>query len=192
MDQIRAFIAVQLPDDVKAELDRVSRSLASQIGPGAVRWVKPDRIHLTLRFLGDTAVSQLPEIAGRLDQITARQTSFVLELGGLGCFPNRRRPRVIWVGLKGHENELNTIRHMIDDSLADLGWKREDRPFRAHLTLGRVKDSRKLNMTEASAELKTLVVPVTAVHLIESELRPKGPLYTVRHTSFLGGHEQRR
>ncbi|MFQ5400439.1 MAG: RNA 2',3'-cyclic phosphodiesterase [Anaerolineae bacterium] len=186
-NNIRAFIAIHLPDDVKEYLEGVTETLAGQAPRRSVRWVKPALLHLTMRFLGDTPVSQLPRIAVALDSVAAAHAPFEMRLDQLGCFPNRKWPRVIWVGLSGELEPLRTLKKGIDACLAPLGWEPEDRPFRAHLTLGRVKDSRGLAGSGWGAEVEPLSVPVTAVHLVESQLRPTGPIYTVRHVTRLGG-----
>ena len=185
METVRSFIAISLPKSVCNALGALSQSLAAQLPRGSVRWVKPERMHLTVRFLGDTAVSKLPQIATNLDNVTKQYPSFSLQLSHLGCFPNERRPRVIWVGLQGDTNALVSLKQDVDKSLAPLGWEVEKRPFRAHLTLGRVKDARKLAGVKWGADVEKLAVPVTAVKLIESQLRPSGPVYTVRHVSNL-------
>ncbi len=185
MKTIRAFIAVNLPDEVKEELDRVSRRLADQIPSKAVRWVKPDRIHLTLRFLGDTPLEKLPAIASNLDLITRQYPFFKLHLDLVGCFPNHKRPRVIWVGMAGDTHTLNSLKKGIDGILAPLSWEVEERAFRPHLTLGRVKDSRHMGDVKWDIGVENKSMEVTDVHLIESQLRPSGPIYTVRHTSKL-------
>jgi 2'-5' RNA ligase len=185
MKMIRAFVAIDLPEDVKNALGEVSRQLANQVPTGSVRWVKPERMHLTVRFLGDTAVSQLPQISSTLDDMAKQHPPFSLHLSHLGCFPNERRPRVIWVGLQGNTNALLSLKQDVDQALAPLGWEVEKRPFRAHLTLGRVKDARKLADVKWGVDVEKLVVPVTAVKLIESQLRPLGPLYIIRHESKL-------
>ncbi len=182
----RMFIAITLPAAARAELGHVAALLARQVPGRSVRWVKPDLIHLTLRFLGDTAVSQLPLITHALDQAAAKHAPFSLRLNALGCFPNRKRPRVIWVGLDGEMAPARALKRGIDEVLQPMGWARENRPFRAHLTLGRVKDGRKLRGIEWESVVEKVLVPVTAVHLIESQLRSGGPVYTVRHTSDLG------
>jgi 2'-5' RNA ligase len=181
--QIRTFIAVALPDDVKESLGQVNAALARPLPPRAVRWVKPSRMHITLRFLGDTAVSRLPTIAAQLDTLTARYQPFNLIVSGLGCFPNRQRPRVIWAGLQGDVAPAQSLALAINDMLSPLGWEPEKRPFRPHLTLGRVNDSRKLQEFNWGMEIEEMMVRVTAVHLIQSDLRPSGPVYTIRHTS---------
>lgn len=181
--QVRTFIAIALPDAVQESLGQVSAALARPLPPRAVRWVKPALMHITLRFLGDTAVSLLPAIAAQLDTITAQRAPFSLVVGGLGCFPNRKRPRVIWAGLQGDIAQAQGLVLALNELLLPLGWEPEKRPFRPHLTLGRVNDSRQLQGLNWEMEIEAMMVPVTAVHLIESQLRPSGPVYTIRHTS---------
>jgi len=185
IQKIRAFIAIDLPQTVKAELAQTGARLARQLPAGSVRWVKPERMHLTLRFLGDTAVLQLPAIATQLDELTAHHAPFNLHLDKLGCFPNRKRPRVIWAGMAGNENALLALKQDLDERLASLGWEKEGRPYQAHLTLGRVKNSRAVAQVKWRGELEKVGMGVTAVHLIESQLQRSGPLYTIRHTSNL-------
>jgi 2'-5' RNA ligase len=180
---IRVFIAIALPVEVTAALAQLSHTLAQQIPERAVRWVKPDRMHLTLRFLGDTAVSNLATITTELDRITNTCSPFHLHLHEVGCFPNHKRPRVIWAGLAGDERPLQALKRNIDTFLLPMGWEREKRPFQAHLTLGRVKDARSLQQVKWDVPVPKVAWEVTAVHLIESQLRPQGPIYTTRHTS---------
>jgi RNA 2',3'-cyclic 3'-phosphodiesterase len=187
MQTIRAFIAIHLPENVKQELGRVNDQLAALAPAGSVRWVRPELIHLTLRFLGDTAVAQLPRLAAALDQAAAQHAPCTLRLGRVGCFPNCRRPRVIWAGLQGDLAQVTALKQALDGALAPLGWEAEDRPFAPHLTLGRVSDGRKTQGVAWEARVEALEVPVTAVHLLESQLTPRGPIYTVRHTSRLTG-----
>lgn len=187
MSQIRSFVAIQLSREIRQELSEASKALVAQTGSNAVRWVKPERMHLTLKFLGDTDVDLIPAIKMALDGAAAAHSSFELTLGELGCFPNCRRPRVIWVGLKGDTPQLNALQSQLDAAAAQLGWKSEDRPFRAHLTLGRVKDSRKLQGIDWGVDLAPAAMSVTSIDLVESQLRPAGPIYTVLHSSQLAG-----
>ncbi|HNS40623.1 MAG TPA: RNA 2',3'-cyclic phosphodiesterase, partial [Promineifilum sp.] len=128
MAVIRAFIAVQLPVEVKEALGNVSRTLDSQVTRGAVRWVRPEQMHLTLRFLGDTDVQSLPAVQAALDAVATGYKPFTLQLEGIGCFPNARRPRVIWVGLAGDESRLHALKTALDEQLASLGLPPEDKP----------------------------------------------------------------
>ncbi len=185
MSTIRAFIAIQLPEKARNELARINEILAGQLPPRTVRWVKPELMHLTLRFLGDTAVSKLPAIYNALDTSSTKHAPFMLSLDHLGCFPNRKRPRVIWAGIQGELGAAAALKSEIDQTLLPLGWEKEERPFQPHLTIGRIKDSRKLQGINWQADIEKLALPVQAIHLIESELTPGGPIYTVRHTSQL-------
>ena len=95
----------------------------------AVRWVKPENVHLTLRFLGATAADQLEELKTALAALAAMVEPFELQLAAMGCFPNVRRPRVIWVGLAGAEDQLLALQRAVEQVVVDLGWQREPRPF---------------------------------------------------------------
>ena len=181
MITIRAFIAIGLPANVKAALGDVAAALAAGVPRGAVRWVRPEQIHLTLRFLGDTPIDRLPALAAALDDVAGRQASFALRLTTTGCFPNAHRPRVVWVGLGGEAAALAALVADLNAALGALGLPPEDKPFRAHLTLGRVKDGRGAQDMPLAVDVPALPIPVAALHLIQSDLRPDGPVYTVRH-----------
>lgn len=186
MTSIRAFIAVYLTDEVKNALGEIARSLSQRLPSGGVRWVRPEQMHLTLRFLGDTTTDRLPVIQTALDDVAGRCTPFVMHLDGIGCFPSLRRPRVVWVGLGGEVERLAALKAVLDASLTPLGWPPEDKPFRAHMTLGRVKDEHAAQQIDWSLTVPPLAVPIAAIHLIESILYPHGPNYTTRHSSILG------
>ena len=185
MREIRAFIAIPLSTEVQALLGAVSQSWSEQIPERSIRWVKPHLMHITLRFLGNTEIASLPTLADALDRIAARNDAFTLRLDRTGCFPNNKRPRVIWVGLQGQLDAARALKQEIDEALGPLGWEQEDRSFRPHLTIGRVKNSRKVRGFRWEANVDPLPVPVPAIHLVESALHPAGPVYTVRHKSIL-------
>lgn len=181
----RAFIAVELALEVRQELGRIRDVVALALPPRAVRLVQPDNMHLTLRFLGDTAVTQLPSLTQQLDELASQHASFSLQLEGLGCFPNPKRPRVIWVGVTGEHAALLAVKQELDKRLAPLGWPPEDKPFSAHLTIGRVGDGRLPPTMNWNLPVNPLPFAVQEIHLIESRLTPKGPIYTQRHTAVL-------
>ncbi len=184
-DTIRAFIAVHLPQEVKTYLGQLATDLAGQIPNRAVRWVKPERMHLTIRFIGETEKNLLPELGRALDISAAQSRPFSLHLEGFGCFPNCKRPSVLWAGVKGDVDAAASLKHAVDLALLRFGWETENRPFRPHLTIGRVKDSQKLAAQRWPEDVQHLAIPVTSIHLIESRLTPDGPLYTVCHSSRL-------
>jgi 2'-5' RNA ligase len=125
-----------------------------------------------------------------LERVTAEYAPFTLHVQEIGGFPNRKRPRVIWVSLAGDTAALANLQRDIATCLVPLGWEREKRPFQAHLTLGRVKDSRQAAALQWQLPVPQAKWEVTAVHLIESQLRPQGPIYTTRHSSKLRGSRQ--
>jgi 2'-5' RNA ligase len=187
---LRAFIAIELPANIRNYLYQTGKNMAVNMSDRAVRWVAPENIHLTLRFLGDTAEDKLPLIAAGLDNISQNFQPFTLYLNELGCYPNRKRPRVIWVGLTGDLEVLNKLQSRIEQIIQTLGWPGEGRPFQAHLTIGRVKDQSQARNLDWVQQLEKKEIPVSAVNLIESQLRPSGPVYTIRHSSLLGNSEQ--
>lgn len=185
MQTMRAFIAISIPTVAKSEMATVSQALAQQCPSGGVRWVKASQMHVTLRFLGDTAVTKLPQLYSNLDTIAARHKPFAMRLDGLGCFPNKNRPRVIWIGLGGELDAVQKLHTEIETAVVSHGWQADNKPFRPHLTLGRVKDRRLLGNINWDMPVKQVKIGVTAVHLIESQLLPKEAIHTIRHTSYL-------
>jgi 2'-5' RNA ligase len=183
---LRTFIAIELPGETRDYLFQTGRKMGTAVSDRTVRWVSPENMHLTLRFLGDTAADKLPLIADTLDKICADFQPFNLHLDTLGCFPNRIRPRVIWAGLGGDLKTLNSIQHRIEKAIQTMGWPAENRPFQAHLTIGRVKDQAEAGRLAWEQPLEKNLVQVSAVHLIESQLRPNGPVYTINHSANLG------
>jgi 2'-5' RNA ligase len=185
MEQIRAFIAIELPSVVRDALTAFSTELAGQVSRDSVRWVKPEAMHLTLRFLGDTAVDLLPQVQRAMDESAAASKPFQLRVEGFGCFPTCSRPRVLWAGVTGEVKAAHALKERLDNELALSGWPLEERAFSPHLTLGRVKDSRVLQGQSWPDDVPVLDIPVTTIYLVQSELRPQGPRYTIRHSSSL-------
>lgn len=187
MSTIRAFIAVDLSDEARAVLADVSETLAREAPEGAVKWVQPQRMHLTLRFLGNTPRDELDQLAVALDVVALQHAPFRLNLGALGCFPNERRPRVIWVGVEGHVGRAEALHASIEETLEPLGWERDEKAFRPHLTLGRVKERGAAVALPWGKGVAPAAIDVSEIVLFESQLQPGGPRYTVRHISRLGG-----
>jgi 2'-5' RNA ligase len=184
---MRAFVAVHLPREVKAYLGQLSSVLMRQVPSHSVRWVEPERMHLTLRFIGDMERTLLPDLARALDEAAARHRPFALHLEGFGCFPDCKRPRVLWAGVNGDLDLAASLKKDLDLALVPFGWEPEKPPYHPHLTLGRVKDAHALASQQWPAGLEALPIAVESAHLIESELTRDGPIYTVRHSSPLRG-----
>ena len=192
MERVRSFIAVELPSAARDAVERVMRVLRATAGDG-VRWVRPEGIHLTLKFLGDIDVDSVPAISMALDRCAASAAPFELFLEGVGVFPNARRPRVVWVGLGGALESLQGLQQSVERELEALGFARERRAFTPHLTLGRVRDGasaqqgRALSEAIAGASVQPGVeLPVRELALTKSDLRPTGAVYTRLHAARLG------
>lgn len=180
---IRSFIAIELSEETRKGLSEVQEHLKQS--RAGVRWVKPSSIHLTLKFLGDIHPAQVDDIAAATAQLVRDEPPLTLCAAGLGAFPNRRKPRVIWVGLRGEVERLARIQAGLEKALEPLGFTREGRGFRPHLTIGRVKDRRRLqSLSEAMSAFelpKFNSFDADEIILYKSDLRPTGAIYTKLH-----------
>jgi 2'-5' RNA ligase len=186
---LRSFIAIELPDDIRQALGRVQGQLKRDLV--GVRWVQPASIHLTLKFLGDIRPEQVQPIAAAAAGAVEGEPPFSLGLSGLGAFPGPRKPRVIWVGIVGDVERLGRLQARLEEALEPLGFPAEHRPFRPHLTLGRIKDPRRPpDLTRALADVTVPTCNSFDVHEIlvyKSDLRPTGAIYTkLQHLPFAG------
>lgn len=191
---IRAFIAIELDDQLRLALGHLQRQLKNEPGAHSVRWVAPQNIHLTLKFLGNVDEKRVPEISGALTRSAHNVPPFLLVARGLGCFPNIRRPNNIWVGLTGALDLASQLTRHIEDECAVVGLPRDERGFTPHLTLGRLRRDVSPGDRAAVGELVKHApqtdlgeIHVHAVHLIQSDLHPGGPSYTTRATLPLLG-----
>jgi 2'-5' RNA ligase len=185
MTTLRTFIAIELDGELKDNLGRLQDHLRSQVAPRSVRWVRPGAMHLTLKFLGDTPLDKVDEVKLALARAAAEVSPFTFALAGLGCFPNTRRPRVIWVGLQEVTGALVRLREAVETHVAPLGFPTEGRPFKPHLTLGRVQRYASKSEVREIGEVVAASVAgiqdemtVRQVHYIKSDLQPSGAVYT--------------
>jgi RNA 2',3'-cyclic 3'-phosphodiesterase len=184
VQQIRSFIAIELPPEVKKALTRLQERLKTG-DDKQVKWVEPENIHLTLHFLGNINPDIVGRITAAIEQAAAVTRHFQLQVGGLGAFPDLHRVQTIWVGLGGDLDKLNRLQKDIGANLTPAGFKPETRPFNPHLTLGRVRDfirpeerARLGQLLERMPFNANFEVDVTAVNLMKSQLMPRGPIYT--------------
>jgi 2'-5' RNA ligase len=196
MSTYRTFIAVELDDELRDNLGRLQDRLRGQLAPRSVRWVRPGGIHLTLKFLGDTPIAKLDAIQAAVARAAATVGPFSFTVGGLGCFPNTRRPRVVWVGLQEPSGTLARLWDAVEAHVAPLGFPTEKRPFRPHLTLGRVQrrasksEVREIGQVVAASDIGTIdQMAVEVLSFIKSDLRPSGAVYTTLLEARLGGDE---
>jgi RNA 2',3'-cyclic 3'-phosphodiesterase len=184
MSVIRAFIAIDLSPEIRRMLEQVTLQLKERLGDAPIRWAPAQNIHLTLMFLGDVSVKNLEMLKKVLQNEVSSHHSFEFSVGGVGAFPNNRHARVIWVGVEAPAELLN-VQRGIEAAVSRLGYAREERPFSAHLTLGRVsrnatsKDIHLISDVLESTKVGFLgVAQVDAIHLLKSDLRPTGAVYS--------------
>jgi 2'-5' RNA ligase len=184
MSKIRAFIAIELPLDIKIALKSLQSNLR-QPGSNAVKWVDPVNLHLTLKFLGDIAPAQITTVSSAMQTASQNTRPFRLQVHTAGAFPDLKRVQVIWIDLKGDLDILLNLQKNLDSALAKLGFAPETRLFSPHLTLGRVRDAvtpleKQIigNSISAASLESTLTFTVSSLNLMQSQLFPSGPVYT--------------
>jgi 2'-5' RNA ligase len=193
MSTLRTFIAIELDEELKRNLRELQADLRRQMAPRSVRWVRPEGIHLTLKFLGNTPMAKVEDVKAALARAAAEAAPFSFTVGGLGCFPNTRRPRVVWLGLQEPTGVLVRLRDAVEAHVAPLGFPMERRAFHPHLTLGRVQrrasksEVREIGRVVAASAIGTIdEMAVTVVSYIKSDLRPTGAVYTTLLDAGLG------
>ena len=184
---IRTFIALELPASIIELLDNVQQEIKSLAL--RARWVRTENIHLTLRFLGDIDPGHVDRIDEAIHKAAEGFAPFTLALKGVGFFPGIKRPRVIWAGLGGQIRLLIQLQRKLADSLAAIGFPNEKRPFKGHLTLGRIREAVNPDtirqVIEIYSDLGSEEFTVGRVALFQSDLKPTGAVYTrLRTTTF--------
>jgi len=181
---MRTFVAIELPDDLRAEVIAYQHKLQSF--DAQIRWVKPEQMHITLKFLGEIDQNQL-NLLDELFQVVAKPTApFEVNLQGLGAFPNLRRPSILWAGVTTGAEALSGLAGQVEVASAELGFKKEKRGFNPHLTLGRLKSPKGLPplmdriRKDESKLFRTF--PVNEFVFMLSELKPTGAEYTRLNT----------
>lgn len=185
---LRLFIALPLPDDLKEHLGAAQESFR-RFG-GRVSWVAPKNMHLTVRFLGDTDDRLVPDLAKLLDRVAERHGRLTLTLDKLGAFPKMQRPRVFWAGFDGDLTSVGEMASQIEEGVCQLGFERERKRFRPHLTIARVRDSYGIDPLIESIstyQLQPISVLLSRLVLYKSTLTPRGPIYDVLHEAALTG-----
>lgn len=181
---IRAFIAIDLPPDVRAAIADAQAHVGVKVS-----WTKTDNIHLTLQFLGDVENATIGRISQALAAVAAQHTAFDIPVRGAGAFPNDRAPRVLWVGCEDTGGKLKALARAVQSEMEQFGFEPERREFSAHLTLGRVKFPKPdAALTRALDSIKDEVfgtMLVEAIHLFQSRLHPEGSIYTKLSTCAL-------
>lgn len=179
---VRTFLAIDLPSVLSSAIGQNLRTVKREL-PG-LSWSKTEHLHVNLKFLGETAESQVAQIRRAVEPAVSHVSPFVLELKGFGAFPEHRSPRVLWIGLGGALDRLSALAEGVSRAVAPLGFPPEGRPFRPHLTVARVKkDHREVGRVLGALGVLTDPFacgpfPVERITLFKSDLRPTGPIYT--------------
>ncbi len=181
---MRCFVAIDIDDTIRAGLSDLQKRLAGQLDvrKGDVKWVSPEAIHLTLKFLGETRDEQIVEVCRIVADVAGRHKGFDLDVESVGCFGGRSA-RVLWVGAGLDCDALLQLQEDIERQLEQVGWPREQRKFSAHLTLCRIRNARAgVKIAKLAGQYKDFslgAMSADSVSVYRSELTPKGPIYTV-------------
>lgn len=177
---IRTFIAIELPEKIGSAISKVQEGIRSY--GFKIRWVRPENIHLTLKFLGNIKETDTKKVGKTIFESVKGYKPISLKAKGIGVFPGIKKPRVVWTGISDQLNLLTELQKTLDEKLEEIGFPKEKRPFRGHLTLGRVKakiDPKRLSdALKEFAKFESESFSADRVILYKSELKPKGAVYT--------------
>ncbi len=181
---IRSFIAIELPAEVVAKLEEIQKALKSP-RHSFVKWVPPENIHITLKFLGNVPPDKIASVTSVMEQVSQAFGPIRLEIGEIGAFPNLKQPRVLWVGVRGEIGNLQALQASLEENLARLGFSKESRGFTPHLTLARLREGiSPVERREFGAMIISKPVyggcqfTATKISLMKSQLLPSGAVYT--------------
>jgi len=187
---IRTFIAVEIPEKVISSIARVQEGIKNY--GFKIRWVRPESIHLTLKFLGNIEAADTENIGRAAFEASKEYTPLSLQAKGIGVFPGIKRPRVVWVGITGQLETLVRLQKTLDKNLEAIGFPKEKRPFKGHLTLGRIKKKIDTNTfieaLDTFGNFETETFTADRVVLYKSELKASGAVYTKLVSARLAGH----
>ena len=181
MPTLRTFVALPLDNRIVASLQDLHHQLTSL--PVDVKWVKPQSIHVTIKFIGNVDEQRIDPVCEAIQRGVAGVRSWPVEVKKVGTFPGMRNPRVVWVGLDDPKGNIKAVQHHIEDELAKIGFEKERRPFTPHLTVGRVRSSKGKKdlvcflLDEREREFGEM--EIDRVLLFKSDLKPTGAVYTV-------------
>jgi 2'-5' RNA ligase len=180
---LRCFIAIDIPDPIREEIGAFIHTLKKY--DADVKWVPPENLHLTLKFLGSTSETLLPGLLDSLSAVVVPYKPFCIRIEDTGFFPGRKNPRICWIGMEENTGMLKSIHADVENAAKRLGFSSEDREFNPHLTIGRVRSRRgMIAVMNELADCKGRVfgsVMVERIKIMKSELKPKGAEYTCLH-----------
>jgi 2'-5' RNA ligase len=181
-EEWRTFCAIELPPEVREQLASHAKQLREAIPQASASWSKPENVHLTLKFFGNVAKDKLTRISEAATRVASEFSPFQIRIGGTGVFPRRSRPQVLWVGVEDSSGRLSDLQQRLEDEFARAGFPKEDRGYRPHLTIARLRrpeDARDLAEAHIKKKFDFIEVSVNEFLLFRSQLSPKGSIYTV-------------
>lgn len=186
-EEMRTFVAILISEGLRQKIASVQDELIK--AAPAVKWVAQDNFHITVKFLGGVESSRIDTVIKAIAEAVEEIKPFEIEIGGVGAFPSPNRPKTVWVGVTKESGMLAEVAKLVEDALEKLGFERENRPFRSHITVGRVKDdrdARELGPAIKNAEAEQLgPLMVNSVAVMKSDLRREGPVYSALKEIFL-------
>ncbi len=179
--KIRTFIAIDVPEKIKEQIFEVEKELMKSCTEG-VKWEEKEKFHITLKFLGDVNEDAIDSIYDVLSENLTGFGKFSIIYKGVGCFPELKRPRVIWIGCEDPSGKLFELQKIVEEKMSELGFEKEDKEYHPHVTLGRVKNPKNIsNLTKKieSINFESEAGEVAEVLIMKSDLKPSGSVYTV-------------
>lgn len=189
MPKVRTFIAIEIPDSLSEQIADLQEQLKKH--NERIKWTRPESIHLTLKFLGDVEENRIDDLAQKLQEGASQFQTFKCPIKNVGAFPNPRRPRVVWVGMEDTDGTLVRLAQNVDDALNSLGFSKENRKFKPHLTIGRVKAAVSRAFTESiqNTEFQSDPIEISEIVIMRSDLKPTGAVYTPLNKIKFGTHK---
>ena len=181
-EEWRTFCAIELPTEVRSQLAKHAKQLRDAVPDVSASWSKPENVHLTLKFFGNVPTQSLAKISAAASRVSSEVSSFQIRIGGTGVFPRRSRPQVLWIGIEDSSGRLSDLQHRLEEEFAREGFAKEDRGYRPHLTIARLRrpeDARQLAEAHIQTKFSFIEVRVNEFVLFRSQLSPKGSIYTV-------------
>ena len=184
---IRCFIAVEIDETIRQEISRVQQRLQKELrgNESGIKWVPPENIHLTLKFLGNVTDQDIPEICDAVSRAASEFQPFSFGVGTCGCFPPNRPARVLWIGITEGQPELKQLAKRVDHWLNKLGFPLEKRAFSGHLTLARIRQPNAGKAVSRVVSESSVGTPgqqdLSEITVFQSDLKPGGPVYTALH-----------
>jgi 2'-5' RNA ligase len=184
---MRAFIAITFPEELRGKVQKLQERI--EMTDADISFVGKDELHYNIKFLGEINEAQADAVKAVLGEVAGQFTAFKLHAAGFGAFPSSQYARVVWISAKEGSQQLKAIAELLDLKLSEIGFKKEERPFEPHLTVGRVRSAR--NKPELILLLRELehidigFLDVAALTLFESKLSPQGPMYSPLFTAWL-------